>query len=130
MLPAISLALDAIQSLTSPAPSSSSQPAGRFGPAVSEVADASLASSSAARSASGPSGTQISSGNISALLEAQSLTSSDFANAFGPGRSVPNSSQAEPAPVSSAASSAYNAVNQLTQSTALPLGLSPFSVSA
>jgi hypothetical protein len=132
MLPAVgaaSLALDAIQSLTSPAPSSSSQPAGIFGPALSDIADSSQASSADSTIVSGFSGTQISSDNISALLDAQSLTSANFANALDAGTSTSDSSQSQPASVSGAASSAYSAIDQLTQSTAIPLGLNPFSVS-
>jgi hypothetical protein len=122
MLPAVgaaSLALDAIQSLMSPSSSSSSQPAGAFGPALSGMTDTSANSASV----SGFSGPRISPGNISALLDAQSLTSANPADAFaGP----PDSSQAY---ASGAASSAYGAIGQLTQSTAVPLGLNPFSAS-
>ena len=122
MLPAIgaaSLALDAVQSLTSP----SIQPKDTFGPALSDITDSLPASSPTPSTASGFGSTQISSHNISTLLDAQSLTSADL------GSSTSHSSQGSAASASGTASSAYSAINQLAQSTALPLGLNPFSVS-
>ncbi len=127
MLPALgaaSLALDAVQSLTSPAASSSLQAADAFAPARSDVAPA---SSSNPTTVSGY--TRISSDNISTLLDAQSLTPSGLGSAFGAGNSTSDSAQAPSVSSSSTASSVYNAINQLTQSTALPLGLNPFSAS-
>ena len=129
MLPALgaaSLALDAVQSLTSPAASSSPQAANAFAPALSAIAPA---SSSNAASSFGFGSTQISSDNISTLLDAQSLTPPGLGSAFGAGNSTSDSDQTPSVFSSNAASSVYNATNQLTQSTALPLGLSPFSVS-
>jgi len=129
MLPALgaaSLALDAVQSLTSPAASSSLQAADAFAPAQSDVAPA---SSSNPTTASRFGNTRISSDNISTLLDAQSLTPSGLGSAFGAGNSTSDSPQAPSVSSSSTASSVYNAINQLTQSTALPLGLNPFSAS-
>ena len=122
MLPAIgaaTFALDAIQSLTSPQPSSS-QPI-NFGPLTDASDDSSSAPST---TVSGFSSAQISSDNIDALLSAQALSSGDLADSIDPGNSTSDSSQQ-----SQSASSAYNAINQLTQSTAVPLGLSPVSIS-
>src|SRR5947209_18042645 len=82
MLPAIgaaSLALDAIQSLTSP-PSPASQVNG-FGSSLPDAGDSSSSSFSA--TASGASGAQISANNISALIDAQSLASGGLAHALG-----------------------------------------------
>jgi uncharacterized protein YkwD len=124
MLPAIgaaTFALDAIQSLTSPQPSSS-QPI-NFGPLTDTSDDSTSAPPST--TVSGFSSAQISSDNIDALLSAQALSSGDLADSIDPGNSTSDSSQQ-----SQSASSAYNAVNQLTQSTAMPLGLSPVSISA
>jgi hypothetical protein len=126
MLPAIgaaSLALDAIQSLTSPQPSKSK--ADPFD-ALSELGDSSDASSAASTTVSGFSSAQISSDNINALLDAQSLSSANFADALDGGNSASDPSQNQ----SASASSAYSAINQLTHSTATPLGLSPVSISA
>jgi uncharacterized protein YkwD len=124
MLPAIgaaSAAFDAIQSLTSPQPSSS-QSSG-FASILSGAEDSAAILSSG--SAAGGSGTgQTSSGNINALLDAQSLSSADLADALGSGSSSDSSQQSQ------SASSTYNAINQLTQSAAIPLGLSPVSISA
>jgi hypothetical protein len=130
MLPAIgaaSLVLDAVQSLTSPAPSSSPKPTDAFGPALTDITDNLPASSPIPPTVSGFGGGQISSDNISTLLDAQSLSSAG--DAFGGANSTSDSSQAPAASAPGAASSAYHAINQLTQSTALPLGLNPFSVS-
>ena len=128
MLPAIgaSFALDAIQSLTSPQ-SSASQPPG-FGSAFSDVEDDADASSAGSSTLAGFSNAQISSNNLNALLDAQSLSSGDLASALGSGSSTSDSSQSQSA--SGTASSAYSAINQLVQSTAVPLGFNPFSVSA
>jgi hypothetical protein len=131
MLPAIgaaSAALDAIQSLTSPQSASSSQPIGGFAPALSDVEDSSPASSSASTAVSGFNSALISSDNFNALIDAQSLTSGDLAGALDSGSS--DSSQGQSASASGTASSAYNTVDQLLQSTAVPLGFNPFSLSA
>jgi hypothetical protein len=125
MLPAIgaaSAALDAIQSLTSPQPASS-QPSGGFGPALSDLEDSFSTPQAASSAVSGFNSALISSDNFNALIDAQSLTSGDLAGALDSGSS--NSSQSQ----SGTASSAYSAINQLTQSTAVPLGLNPFSLS-
>jgi hypothetical protein len=122
-LGAASTAIDAIQSLTSPQPASS-QPIG-FGP-LSDVEDSSAASSSAP-TVSGFSSAQISFDNLNALLDAQSLSSGSLAESIDSGGSTSDSSSAS-AP--GTASSAYDMVNQLTQSGAIPLAFNPFSVSA
>ena len=126
MLPAIgaaSFALDAVQSLTSPQPSSS-QPLD-FGPLTDPAGDS--GPSSASSTVSGFSSAQISSDNINALLGAQSLSSGSLADSIDPGSSASDPSQQSQ---SASASSVYSAINQLTQSTAVPLGLSPVSISA
>lgn len=124
MLPAIgaSLALDAIQSLTSPS-QASSQPAGSGG---FDLGDSSGVSPPASSPVSGFSSAQISSDNFNTLLGAQSLDSGGLASALDPGGSSWDSSQGQ----SGTASSAYNTVNQLVQSTAVPLGFSPVSINA
>ena len=124
MLPAIgaaSAALDAIQSLTSPQPGSSSQSTDFFG---SFSAGDSSAASSAQSTVSGFSTAQISSDNLNALFDAQNQSSGTGADSDS---SSPDSSSAS-AP--GTASSAYSAINQLTQTAAIPLAFSPFSVSA
>ena len=132
MLPAIgaaSAALDAIQSLTSPQPGSSSQSTDFFG---SFSAGDSSAASSAQSPVSGFSTAQISSDNLNALLDAQSLTSGSVAGNLDSGSSTSDSPDTD-SPSASApgtASSAYSAINQLTQSGMIPLAFSPFSVSA
>jgi hypothetical protein len=126
MLPAIgaaSFALDAVQSLTSPQ-SSSSQPID-FGP-LTDTADNSSSSPGSA-TASGFSSAQISSDNINALLSAQSLSSGSLSDSIDPGSSASDPSQQGQ---SASATSAYSAINQLAQSAAVPLGLSPVSISA
>jgi hypothetical protein len=130
MLPAIgaaSAALDAIQSLTSPQ-SASSEPSGGFGPALSDLEDSFSTPSSASNAVSGFNSALISSDNFNALIDAQSLTSGDLAGALDSGSS--DSSQSPSASASGTASSAYNTVDQLVQSTAVPLGFNPFSLSA
>jgi hypothetical protein len=130
MLPAIgaaSLALDAIQALTSSQSSSSpSQAAASFGPALADAGDTSSSPDSA--TVSGFSSTQISSDNISALIDAQSLSSANLAQAIDSDGSTSDSAN-QPNSASSAASSAYSSIDQLVQSTAMPLGFNPFSVS-
>ena len=138
MLPAIgaaSLALDALQSLTSSqSPSSPSQAAGSFGPALADASD-DLASPDSA-TVGGFGSAQISADNISALLDAQSLASANFAEALDPNgqksdssNSTSDSSASQANAASSAASSTYSSIDQLVQSTAMPLGFNPFSVS-
>jgi hypothetical protein len=121
MLPAIgaSLALDTIQSLFAPQPASS--PAAERG---FDVGAGSSASSRASATLSGFSSTQISSDNLNALLDAQSLASGDLASALGSGSSTSDPSQGQSGLAPGTASSAYSAVNQLAQTTAIPLGLS------
>ena len=123
MLPAIgaSLAFDALQSLTSPS-QASSQPIGSGG---FDLDDSSSISPPASSPVSGFSSAQISSDNFNTLLGAQSLDSGGLASAFDSGSSS-DASQSQ----SGTASSAYNTVNQLVQSTAVPLGFSPVSFSA
>jgi len=128
---AAAAALDAIQSLTSPQPASS-QPASSqsiFGPALSDAEDGSEASPTASNAISGFSSAQISSDNISALLNSQNQAANDFTQALDGSGSSSDSDSSPSASASNAASSTYNAVNQLTQSTAVPLGFSPFSTS-
>src|SRR3984957_1373268 len=130
MLPAIgaaSAALDAIQSLTSPQPGSSSD----FFGALSDAGDSSAASS-AQSPVSGFSNAQISSDNLNALFDAQSLSSGNVAGTLDSGSSTSDSSDTDSPSASApgAASSAYSAINQLTQSGMIPLAFSPFSVSA
>jgi hypothetical protein len=122
MLPAIgaaSLALDAIQSLTSPQPSSKSD---GFD-ALSDLGDSSSGSSAASTTVSGFSSAQISADNVNALLDAQGLSSAGLPDAPDRSNSASDPSQSQ------SASSAYNAANQLTQSTAIPLGLAAVSIS-
>ena len=136
MLPAIgaaSVALDAIQSLTSP--QSASQPFG-FGPALPDASDNSTAPSAVSPTIAGFSNAQISSDNISALIDAQSQASANFARALDSNSltsdsssPAPDSSRDQPSSAFGAASSTYSSINQLVQSTAVPLGFNPFSVS-
>ncbi len=81
---------------------------------------------------SGFSSAQISSDNLNALFDAQSLSSGNAAGALDSGGSTSDlsSSDSSSASASGTASSAYSAINQLTQSAAIPLAFSPFSVSA
>jgi hypothetical protein len=125
---AASLALDAIQSLTSPSPPPS-QRAGAFGPVLSDIGGRSPVSNGAT-TVSRPSGPQISSDNLNALLNTQSLTSANSANSSDANSSISDSSQTQSASASTAASLAYSAINQLTHAAALPLGLNPFASSA
>ena len=134
MLPAIgaaSVALDAIQSLTSPQPASS-QPIGF----LAAASDSSAASSADSPTIAGFSNAQISSDNISALIDAQSLASANLAQSIDPGSPTSDSSGStsdspanQPNSPSSTASSTYSSIDQLVQSTAVPLGFNPFSVS-
>ena len=121
---AASLALDAFQSLTSPQPAS--PPPTGFGSALADAGKSSDAPQ-APTAASGFSNAQISADNIGALLGSQSQASTNFTKAVDSLNSDSDSSPSTSA--SNAASSTYNAVNQLTQSTAVPLGISPFSIS-
>jgi hypothetical protein len=122
MLPAIgaaSVALDAIQSLISPQPASSQPVGGGF-----DLGDGSSASSPAPATLSRFSGARISSDNLNALIDAQRLASGDLASALGSGNSASDSSRGQSTRASGAASSAYHAVDQLAQTTAIPPGLS------
>jgi hypothetical protein len=132
MLPAIgaaSAALDAIQSLTSPQPGSASQPTDFFG--AFSTGDSSAAPSSQS-TVSGFSSAQISSDNLNALFDAQNLSSGNAAGALDSSSSTSDSSDSDSSTASAlgTASSTYSAINQLTQSTAVPLGFNPFSISA
>ena len=122
MLPAIgaSVALDALQSIISPQ-SSSSQPAGSGGFDLDGGSDA---PSVGPGTVSGSGSAQISADNLNALIDAQSLASGDLASALGSGNSASDPSQGQSALSSGAASSAYNTINQLAQTTAIPVGLS------
>jgi hypothetical protein len=128
MLPAIgaaSAALDAIQSLTSPQKGSSQT--SNFESALSDL-EASFETSSSSPGA-GSNGSQISSDNLNALFDAQSLSSGNAAGSPDSSSSTADSSDSDSpsAPAPAAASSTYNSINQLVQSTAIPLG---FSISA
>ena len=128
MLPAIgaaSAALDAIQSLTSPQPASS-QSVG-FGSALSDAEDSSSTPQAPSSAVSGFSSALISADNFNALIDAQSLTSGNLAGTLDSSSS--DSSQSQSASTFGTASSAYNSVDQLVQSTAVPLGFNPFSLS-
>ncbi|HZR74398.1 hypothetical protein [Bradyrhizobium sp.] len=120
MLPAIgaSVAVDALQSIISPQ-SSSSQAAGAGG---FDLTGSSDAASAGPGTVSGSSSAQISSDNLNALIDAQSLASGDLASALGSGNSASDPSQGQS--TSGAASSVYNTINQLAQTTAIPVGLS------
>jgi hypothetical protein len=122
MLPAIgaaSTALDAIQSLTSP--QSTSSQSIDFGDVLPDAGDGSGALPSSS-TVSGFSNAQISSDNLNALLDAQSLSSGDLASALDSGDSTSDPSQDQSGAASG--TSAYTAINQLAQMTAIPLGLS------
>jgi hypothetical protein len=125
MLPAIgaaAAALDAVQSLMSPQASSSKKSSG-FASILSNAEDSAAILSSGSTAGSGFGGSQISSDNINALFDAQSLTSSSFAEALDSGSSSSDSSKQ-----SQSASSTYSAINQLAQSGTVLLGLSPVSL--
>ncbi len=130
-LGAASAALDAFQSLTAPQPSSS-QPIG-FAPNADDPFDVSAPASEASTPASGFSGgTQISSDTISALLDAQSQTSTNPSVQFGDS-GLPNADPLLPASSTSpsAASSAYNSIDQLIQrqqANTIPLAFNPLSI--
>jgi len=129
-LGAASAALSAIKSLT-PSKPSSSQPIG-FGP-KSDPFDVSAPPSEASTPASGFSGgTQISSDTISALLNAQSQSSKNPSVQFGDS-GLPGTDPLLPASStsSSAASSAYNSIDQLVQrqqANTIPLAFNPLSI--
>jgi hypothetical protein len=130
---AVSVALDAIQSLTSPQPAS--QPFG-FGPGLPDASDSPAVPAAVSPTIAGFSNAQISSDNISALIDAQSQASANFTRALDSSSltsdsssSTPDSSADQPNSAFDAASSTYSAINQLVQSTAVPLGFNPFSVS-
>ena len=126
-LGAASAALDAIKSLTSSKTStkpSTSQPIG-FGPAPASASDNSAVPSGGSTAVTGfPGGPQLSSGTISALLDAQSqstLVQGSNANALPLGPTTP----------SGAASSTYSAIDQLIQrqqANAVPLAVNPLAV--
>jgi len=130
-LGAASAALDAFKSLTAPQPSSS-QPLG-FGPNSDDPFDISAPATEGSTPASGFSGgTQISSDTISALLDAQSQSSTNPSVQFGDS-ALSNTDPLLPASStsSSAASSAYNTIDQLIQrqqANAIPLAFNPLSI--
>ena len=115
-LGAASAALDAIQSLTPPKRSSSSQGTG-FGPASTPPIDG--ASAPVTGFTSGP---QISPDNINALLSAQSQST-------GFNGSDANLLLSAPPTFSNAATSAYNAIDQLVPGRAAPVPHPPASLS-
>ena len=112
-LGAASAALDAIQSLTTPKPSSSQGPG--FGPASLPPADTPSALPAGTAPVTGSTnGPQISPDNISALLAAQGQST-------GFNGSDANSLLSAPPAFSNAASSAYNAIDQLVPGRAAPV---------
>ena len=120
-LGAVSAALDAIKSLTTPKPSSS--PGTGFAPASIPP----TSSPSALPAGTGPvtgftNGPQISPDNINALLAAQS-------HSTGFNGSNTNSLLSAPPTLSNAATSAYNSVDQLVQGKAATLPRPPASLS-
>jgi hypothetical protein len=120
-LGAASAALDAIQSLTT-SKLSSSQGAG-FGPASAPPVDTSSSLPAGTAPVTGFSnGPQISSDNINALLSAQSQST-------GFNGSGANSLLSAPPTFSNAATSAYNAIDQLVPGKAAPIPHPPASLS-
>ena len=120
-LGAASAALDAIQSLTTPK-TSSSQGTG-FGPASAPPVDTSSSLPAGTAPVTGfTNGPQISPDNINALLSAQSEST-------GFNGSDANSLLSAPLTFSNAATSAYNAIDQLVQGKAAPVPHSPGSLS-
>ena len=130
---AASAALDAIKSLTSSS-SPSAQPTG-FSQASTDLfglSDGASASGSSAAATGFSGGAQISPSTISALLDAQSQSSTNSSIQFA-GSSLSNAGPLSPAPSTSsgAASSTYNAIDQLIQrqqANTIPLAVNPFSV--
>ena len=120
-LGAASAALNAIQSLTTPKPSSSKGTG--FGSASTPPADTSSSLPAGSAPVTGFSkGPQLSPGNISALLAAQSQST-------GFNGSGTNSLLSAPPRFSNAATSAYNAIDQLAQGEAAPVPHPPASLS-
>ena len=120
-LGAASAALDAIQSLTTPKPSSSKGTG--FGPAAPPPADASSLLPAGTAPVTGFSNRpQISPDNINALLSAQSEST-------GFNGSDANSLLSAPPTFSNAATSAYNAIDQLVPGRAAPVPHPPASLS-
>src|SRR6516164_4267596 len=121
-LGAASAALDAIQSLTTPKRSSSSQGTG-FGSASTPPVDGASAPGAGTAPVTGfTNGPQISPDNINALLSAQSEST-------GFNGSDANSLLSAPPTFSNAATSAYNAIDQLVQGKAVPVPHPPASLS-
>ena len=120
-LGAASAALDAIQSLTTPK-TSSSQGTG-FGPASTPPIDGPSALGAGTAPVTGfTNGPQISPDNINALLSAQSEST-------GFNGSDANSLLSAPPTFSNAATSAYNAIDQLVPGRAAPVPHPPASLS-
>ncbi len=129
MLPALgaaSAALDAIASLTTPNPASSSQPTGSgpFSPGPTGSSSAPPADSALATGFAG--GAQISPDNISALLQAQSQFKDFNASDAISSLSAPKTSSSDASSLYNDASSAYSNIGQLAQQQAIPV---PFSIS-
>jgi hypothetical protein len=121
-LGAASAALDAIQSLTTPKRSSSSQGTG-FGSASTPPVDGASAPGAGTAPVTGfTNGPQISPDNINALLSAQSEST-------GFNGSDANSLLSAPPTFSNAATSAYNAIDQLVPGRAAPVPHPPASLS-
>ena len=130
---AASAALDTIKSLTSSG-SSSAQSTG-FSQASTDLFGLSGGASSSGSSAAATGfsgGAQISPSTISALLDAQSQSSTNPSVRFG-GSSPSSAGPLPPAPSTSsgAASSTYSTIDQLIQrqqANTIPLAVNPFSV--
>lgn len=127
-LGAASSALDAIQSLTSPA-SSSSQSTG-FSQATADMFGLAPGASTSGNSTL-PSGTtgfsQISPATMSALLAAQGQSSTQSATSASTGGSQVTATSAASTTSSSAASSSYNAIEQQREANAISFSANPFS---
>jgi hypothetical protein len=129
-LGAASSALDAIQSLTSPA-SSSSQSTG-FSQATADMFGLAPGASTSGNSTL-PSGTtgfsQISPATMSALLAAQGQSSTQSTTSASTGGSQVTATSAVSTTSSSAASSSYNAIEQQREANAISFSASPLSFS-
>jgi len=120
-LGAVSAALDAIQSLTTPKPSSSHGTG--FGPASPPPTGSPSTPPAGTVQVTGfTNGPQISPDNISALLAAQSQST-------GFNQSDATPLLTAPPTFSNAATSAYNAIDQLVQAKAAPIPHPPASLS-
>jgi hypothetical protein len=117
MLPAIgaaaATAFDAVQSLTSPQKPSAPKPVG-FASALASPKNATATLSTASHN-SGYNSSLVSANNINALLGSQNYPSAESGQSSDRKHSVATLNQSN---------ATYNAINQLTQHTAVPVGLS------